>query len=1234
MSARRWVSILFVLVTAALVTGARVEGSQADALARFSRPDPGRIDQAWYLDPTVEGPATGEGYAFSSRTSPASTASTTPLPALTWQVETVDSGAFPEGLGQHASLAVDSSGHPHVAYYDAHQQDLKYAAFDGSSWISETVVSTGDVGQYASLALDSGGRPHISYYDASGPALKVASFDGGSWQIELVDDDGDVGQYASLALDAGDSFHISYYDATATALKYVFFNESTRSEQTVDSTGNTGLYTSLALRSDGQPCITYIRDGAQVKYACRVDKLWAIDSVYESSRSPVFFTSLAMGAGDTPHVGFHVGASPLAQRYALVYATREGLSWESEPVDNVGVVGRYPSLALDPLGQPHISYYGDGSLKCAYAVSGLWYTQVVDNDGDVGQYTSLALDDLGQPHIAYYDVDNGGLKHASDVPLRFQHIAAQLVAEMRGTGMAPGWDAAQLGSGVRPMYRPDVEGVAYYEFPVAPAGFVIVSTGDHDFPIPHWDYASSRPSSALEEVAAGQHLDAARFYKLDTLSYAAEDDDGELSAQLGALPLKVTGLEPGFDGPSTSFETIWSPGAQADADGDAGGISPTLFISGTVTPPSSLVRTPWASWAELKDGFGETYRPHLEALRRAAAEAWEIEELAGGGGTLRKGDTRLLAALWQSPTVSLVGEAYERGFVGSQQVSVGSDLPPNVQITALDSVLGESVPFTVTIGYPNGATEVFAFQIVEPHEIWLPLVLRSDSRLIPPGGRSSPLVFPSNNLGPQAVAGWTGWSHVWAGGESEPQHGEQCWYNQIESGEYPNDSSCWSGCGATAWAMLFGWADRQAAEGNPYWQGRWGLYRRDGGYGADVVAPTTMTTGVKSMIWEIRNDIDTWCNAVNDNGATWASDMKEAEAYLDGRSYVRLLTWGNNWSWHKAKYRRKAKAAIKYRGPAVIGIGLWEHYPLAYGFKKREYRSPGVTWYTQRKFYVNKGWGESSSRGWVAAFPIWFAGEIRPNVPVDTNEVDDVALHRASDHKWYYDFGHDGDTDALSGAWGKQAGDVALAGDFDADGFVDDTAIFRLDGGNGSWHYNYDHDGDTDEQSGPWAWSGDRPLTGDFDGDGRWDDVAVYRPSTHMWYYDYNHDGGTSDAVSGPWGWADDLPFAGDFDRDGRVDDVALFRPSTGEVYYDYDHDGTTDEVVAHWTTETALPVAGDFDRDGYVDDVAFFIPDWEPVSLWVFDHDHNGPPDHVSEWGWEDGVPVVGAFGENEDPE
>jgi hypothetical protein len=286
-----------------------------------------------------------------------------------WEIAAIDTNSRP---GSTTDLALDSAGRPHIAYSDATNDDLKYARFDGTQWLFET-VDTGGVGWHSSLALDATDTPHISHYAFGAGDLKYAARSNGIWSNETVDSVGITGRKTSLAIDGSGNPHLSYHDTGLDNLRYAHKDGGVWVLETVDEQGDVGDFTALAIDAMGRVHITY------------------------------YLTNDPVGgkSGD------------------LLYALRDPAgSWTFEVVDTIGVVGMFTSLALDPAGNPHISYreetnYPVAGLKYARRDVSGWHVETVEAGGDLADFnTSIAVDSQSRPHISYLDATAGVLKYA------------------------------------------------------------------------------------------------------------------------------------------------------------------------------------------------------------------------------------------------------------------------------------------------------------------------------------------------------------------------------------------------------------------------------------------------------------------------------------------------------------------------------------------------------------------------------------------------------------------------------------------------------------------------------------------------------------------------------------------------------------------------------------------------------------------------------------------------------
>jgi hypothetical protein len=342
------------------------------------------------------------------------------LPA-TARAELVDDSA---SFGSTFSLALAVQRQPRIAYYDATNDNLKYASRSAAGiWTIEVVDTTGNVGSYCSLALSSANVPRIAYYDATNGNLKYASKSGSTWVREVVATLNDVGRYCSLVLDSGNNPHISYYDASNQDLKYVYKDGAFWLIDTVDNTG--GIYTSIALDSQGDACIAYLAAG-DVKYAVgRADWTIQIAADGTSIESPIKDVSLALDSQDDPHIAFtSLYIFGEESHYNARYATRPASTWSNLVIQSGSSTNdcSSTSVEVDSDGEPHIVYRNDGQvgqqflhdLRHAWRAGGFWNVATFLPLGgfNSGLGTSLGINPQDELSVAY--IAQNDLYHVAD----------------------------------------------------------------------------------------------------------------------------------------------------------------------------------------------------------------------------------------------------------------------------------------------------------------------------------------------------------------------------------------------------------------------------------------------------------------------------------------------------------------------------------------------------------------------------------------------------------------------------------------------------------------------------------------------------------------------------------------------------------------------------------------------------------------------------------------------------
>ncbi len=333
-----------------------------------------------------------------------------------WDVHVVDEAG---NAGQFVSVKVGPV--LRMAWYAAAEGELRYGETaripsSAADWRVEVVDAEGDVGQFAALDLaDVEGRPEprVAYYDATNTRLKWAARGEGGWVSEVVEEGGDLGRDAAIAL--GGTL-IAYRDEEQRWLKAAWRREGVWETEYVDQVGDVGRGAQIHTHF-GAPLITHgsALDG-RIKQAFRTRDGWRLAGLDAETEvgGGVYFAPAPCGEADDLGIGRFTGiylyrdANSMALRFTYDAREREG-AWYHHAVGSPGgtsaaarVPGETPALVYSAAGRVYYSQAREHPIL----ESGHWVRHAIG----AGRAQSMVAGRVGgQPATLWVD---GGLHFA------------------------------------------------------------------------------------------------------------------------------------------------------------------------------------------------------------------------------------------------------------------------------------------------------------------------------------------------------------------------------------------------------------------------------------------------------------------------------------------------------------------------------------------------------------------------------------------------------------------------------------------------------------------------------------------------------------------------------------------------------------------------------------------------------------------------------------------------------
>ncbi|MCB0036790.1 MAG: hypothetical protein KDE51_22315, partial [Anaerolineales bacterium] len=318
-----------------------------------------------------------------------------------WRIERVRS----EGdVGRLSEIAVHS-GALHIIYLNGSTGTLDHSTRVVGRWEHHSVGPSNVLAKRYGLALDSADNPHVAFYDAQAERLKYGSFDGSDWSVRIVDDL-PGGVYSTLALDDEDLAHIIYQNVNGSL---IYAREGSNFWSLENVVSHAGVYSSMAFDNNGKIAVSYFDPGKnRLALARRPGAAWSVETV--DGPSVGLFSRLAFDNENRPHIAYYDQAWG-----DLKYAYPDA-AWQFRTVVS-GAYETAPVLALNG-GAPAVSYHRQVASPPALFLREWQGDSWQEASAYIGALTDASLrssieyDSAGRPHVAYYDDSYDEVFHA------------------------------------------------------------------------------------------------------------------------------------------------------------------------------------------------------------------------------------------------------------------------------------------------------------------------------------------------------------------------------------------------------------------------------------------------------------------------------------------------------------------------------------------------------------------------------------------------------------------------------------------------------------------------------------------------------------------------------------------------------------------------------------------------------------------------------------------------------